>query len=92
MGTNSKGHVEIEVDQCKGCGVCVEVCPPGVLELAEELSPYGVHAAQYKGEGCTGCSICYYVCPEPGGITVYKYEPAKAEADSSEEKDHAGAV
>jgi len=50
--------------------LCVESCPPECLELAPELSKYGVHPAQYTGEGCTGCGACYYCCPEPGAITV----------------------
>jgi 2-oxoglutarate ferredoxin oxidoreductase subunit delta len=67
----ARGKVEIEADECKGCGLCVVSCPPKCLELAAELSPYGVHAARYTGEGCTGCGICFYCCPEPGAITVY---------------------
>lgn len=55
--------------------MCVESCPPECLELAPELSKYGVHPAQYTGEGCTGCGACYYCCPEPGAITVERMQP-----------------
>jgi NAD-dependent dihydropyrimidine dehydrogenase PreA subunit len=68
----AKGSVSINTDECKGCGLCVESCPPKTLHLAEGLNQYGVHPAEYKGDGCTGCGICFYVCPEPGAITVYK--------------------
>jgi Pyruvate/2-oxoacid:ferredoxin oxidoreductase delta subunit len=86
--------VTIDGDECKGCGVCVEVCPPGCLELSPELSPYGVHPAEYGGEGCTGCSICFYCCPEPGAITVYKTDPAakREEEETEQGAEHAGAV
>ncbi len=67
-----KGNVTINTDECKGCGLCVESCPPKKLHLAEELNQYGVHPAEYDGDGCTGCGICFYCCPEPGAITVYK--------------------
>ena len=67
-----KGNVTINSDECKGCGLCVESCPPKKLHLAEDLNQYGVHPAEYDGEGCTGCGICFYCCPEPGAITVYK--------------------
>ena len=67
-----KGNVTIYTDECKGCGLCVESCPPKKLHLAKELNQYGVHPAEYDGEGCTGCGICFYCCPEPGAITVYK--------------------
>ena len=69
----------IDVEECKGCGLCVESCPPKCLELAPELSSYGVHPAHYTGEHCTGCGICFYCCPEPGAIMVYRlHAPPKA--------------
>jgi ferredoxin len=45
------------------------------LDLAPELSAYGVHPARYTGQGCTGCGICFYCCPEPGAIMVYRIAP-----------------
>lgn len=62
----------IDAAECKGCGVCVDACPPHCLELRPELNAYGVHAARYTGESCSGCGVCFYVCPEPGAITVYR--------------------
>jgi Pyruvate/2-oxoacid:ferredoxin oxidoreductase delta subunit len=75
MPGQSRGKVIISLDECKGCGLCVESCPPKCLVLAPELSSYGVHPAQYIGEGCTGCGICFYCCPEPGAILVYRQTP-----------------
>ena len=71
----ARGKVTIDVEECKGCGLCVESCPPKCLELARELSAYGVHPARYTGEGCTGCGICFYCCPEPGALQVYRPKP-----------------
>ncbi|HTZ96854.1 MAG TPA: 4Fe-4S dicluster domain-containing protein [Terriglobales bacterium] len=79
MAGPARGRVIVDVEECKGCGLCVEACPPKCLELAPELSAYGVHPAQYVGDDCTGCGICFYCCPEPGAITVYRrVAPAKA--------------
>lgn len=75
----ARGYITVDPEECKGCGLCVEACPPHCLALAEELSAYGVHPAAYLGEGCTGCGICFYCCPEPGAITVFRAaEPKKA--------------
>ena len=71
----ARGKVEINEEECKGCGLCIESCPPKCLQIAAELSPYGVHPARYTGEGCTACGICFYCCPEPGAITVYRRKP-----------------
>jgi len=76
MSLQARGFVTIDEDECKGCGLCVDACPPGCLHLAPALSAYGVHPATYDGEGCTGCGICFYCCPEPGAITVYLYAVA----------------
>ena len=70
-----RGNILIHSGECKGCGLCVESCPPKCLTLLSELSSYGVHPAHYLGEGCTGCGICFYCCPEPGAITVFRLPP-----------------
>jgi NAD-dependent dihydropyrimidine dehydrogenase PreA subunit len=75
MTNNAKpdrGSVNLNSEECKGCGLCVEACPPKVLRLSAGLNPYGYHPAEYLGSGCTGCGICYFACPEPGGIAVLR--------------------
>jgi len=69
---NIAGDVRLDPAECKGCGLCVEACPPKVLSLSPSLNRYGYHPARYDGSGCTGCGICYFACPEPGAITVYR--------------------
>ncbi len=74
-----RGFVSINILECKGCGLCVEACPPKVLELSGELNRFGVHPARYLGLRCTGCGICFYCCPEPGAITVFRLQAAPAQ-------------
>ena len=76
MKTEDRGRVDLNPEECKGCGLCVEACPPKVLALAPHLNRYGYHPATYKGEGCTGCGICFFACPEPGGIKVLRRQAA----------------
>ena len=84
MANQVRGNVEFDTQECKGCGLCVDSCPPKVLELSPDLNQYGVHPAQYKGENCTGCGICFYCCPEPGGITVYRVKANRPEVVTTE--------
>jgi 2-oxoglutarate ferredoxin oxidoreductase subunit delta len=72
--SKTRGHIEVRVDECKGCGCCVLVCPRQVLELSHELNRMGYHPCVYKGDGCIACGFCFYSCPEPGAITVYVKE------------------
>jgi len=67
-----RGLLRVSVGECKGCGLCVEACPPGVIGMSERLNRYGYRTATYAGAGCTGCGICFMVCPEPGAITVLR--------------------
>ena len=78
MVAQARGKVVVNTQECKGCGLCIDSCPPKVLELGADLNLYGGHPAQYKGEDCTGCGICFYCCPEPGGITVYRMASPRA--------------
>lgn len=74
-----RGRIEISDEECKGCGLCIEACPPNVMRLSERLNSRGYHPAMYLGSGCTGCGICFFACPEPGAITVFTLlSPAKA--------------
>ena len=67
-----RGLMRVDEDECKGCGLCVEACPPKAIRLSERLNHSGYRTAAYAGAGCTGCGICFMVCPEPGAITVLR--------------------
>ncbi len=67
------GAVEIDIQRCKGCLLCVEACPKDVLELAKNkvnARGYGYVVAA-RGDECIGCASCGIVCPD-GCITVYR--------------------
>lgn len=73
-----KGWIEVSQIYCKGCELCVNACPQGVLSLdMENLTPKGYHPAYLSGEGCTGCAICALVCPE-AALTVYREAPVRS--------------
>jgi len=69
------GRVWIGAEECKGCGLCVEACPTGVLKIGEPFNGRGYHPAIWIGSGCTGCGVCFYACPEPGAIKVWQVGP-----------------
>ncbi|PKP50767.1 MAG: ferredoxin [Bacteroidetes bacterium HGW-Bacteroidetes-1] len=67
-----KGAIVVDVQKCKGCGVCIPACPTSVINLANEVNGKGYHYAfMEKPDECIGCSNCAIVCPD-GVITVYK--------------------
>ena len=56
----------IETARCKGCGLCVSVCPKHVLELDEALvNPLGHHPVRLTdAASCTSCALCARICPD----------------------------
>jgi 2-oxoglutarate ferredoxin oxidoreductase subunit delta len=70
-----RGLIRVDTNECKGCGLCIEACPPKFMALSESLNHYGYRTATYAGAGCTGCGICFLACPEPGAITVLRLDP-----------------
>jgi len=69
--------VKILTQYCKGCGLCVEICPKGALETSEEITELGVRPVRPKpGAKCSGCMLCYVVCPD-AAIVIYDSEPAE---------------
>lgn len=67
-----RGLLKVNEDECKGCGLCVEACPPKAIRLSQKLNHSGYRTALYAGKGCTACGICFMACPEPGAITVMR--------------------
>jgi len=69
----AKGRIEIDEDRCKGCGLCITVCPEDCLEFAEHLNARGVNPPRVKRpEACTACMSCALICPDVV-IKVYRF-------------------
>ncbi len=62
----AKGNVIINVDWCKGCGLCTTVCPVGIVALSKtQLNSKGHHPVEITDmEKCTGCASCATMCPD----------------------------
>lgn len=43
---------------CKGCEICVKLCPQSVLEIKD----FKVHVARIQD--CNGCMLCEIRCPD----------------------------
>ena len=83
-----RGGVYIDWDRCKGCGFCVEFCPPKVLSLSEEYNAHGYHPPHLvNADDCTGCDLCGLYCPDFAifGVRIPNEElPPEKEKDAGE--------
>jgi len=67
------GKIVIDTERCKGCGLCVTVCPKHNIEIAPESNQSGYFPARSRNIDCTACSRCAIICPE-GIIEISKEE------------------
>ena len=66
------GKIVINVERCKGCGLCIYFCPKKQIELSKDFNAKGLHPCVFIDAGeCTGCTICAMMCPDVA-IEVYK--------------------
>ena len=57
-------HV-IDKDRCKGCGLCVTMCPKNVLEISDQVNTKGYFPAfRARSEDCIYCAMCCTMCPD----------------------------
>lgn len=58
--------VTIQENQCKGCGLCVNVCPKKILQISEDrLNAKGFRPAEVTDMSqCIACAFCATVCPD----------------------------
>ncbi|MFB0527306.1 MAG: indolepyruvate ferredoxin oxidoreductase subunit alpha [bacterium] len=68
------GKITINIEQCKGCKLCVISCPKQLIKLSEKLNLAGYHPAEFIDNGeCNSCGLCYQMCPDVA-IEVWKEE------------------
>ena len=70
------GTIDIDIHTCKGCYLCVQVCPVNVLEMSKDLNRLGYRYPMLL-DGCTGCEMCAIICPDFCITAVYRNIPDK---------------
>jgi 2-oxoglutarate ferredoxin oxidoreductase subunit delta len=62
--------IKIDSEKCKGCMLCVKVCPKKVLRPEGKVNKKGQQYVSMKHpEQCTGCGLCFIMCPD-GAIEI----------------------
>jgi len=87
----SKGKVEAEANisvvdetRCKGCGLCVEICPYNAITLEDretklETLEFNARKASINPASCKGCGSCAATCPV-GAISPLHFTTGQLEA------------
>ena len=65
------GKIVICRERCKGCGLCVVVCPKKCITISKHSNRSGFFPVEFSGSECTGCAACGIICPDVV-IEVYR--------------------
>ncbi len=74
-------YIVIDAERCKGCRLCISVCPREIIGLAPHINSMGYTPAaviEAKAHECTGCAVCAMMCPDTA-ITVCRHERVLSE-------------
>ncbi|MFN2274811.1 MAG: ferredoxin family protein [Anaerolineales bacterium] len=69
------GQVYLIPSRCKGCNLCIELCPRSVLQSSSNTNEKGYHLPEIapgKEDDCVHCEFCTMVCPEFAIFTLEK--------------------
>jgi 2-oxoglutarate ferredoxin oxidoreductase subunit delta len=58
------GKIIIDIERCKGCGLCIAVCPKSGITISKKSNKSGYFPAEATNSDCTGCAVCAIICPD----------------------------
>ncbi|MBN2125254.1 MAG: 4Fe-4S dicluster domain-containing protein [Deltaproteobacteria bacterium] len=72
----ARGWITIDRELCKGCYLCISVCPQERINVSRQLNQKGYYPAEQVAGGedakpCLACAMCATICPDVA-IEVYR--------------------
>jgi 2-oxoglutarate ferredoxin oxidoreductase subunit delta len=78
------GRITIDFERCKGCGLCVAVCPKASIGISKKANKSGYLPAETSNNNCTGCAACALICPD-AAIIVYRDDKENSKSTKAQE-------
>ncbi len=72
VGKRKDKVVAVDKGRCKGCQICVTVCPDDALYMSNEKNTRGYFYPVENGK-CVACRQCVYACPD-FALSIHKLE------------------
>ncbi len=64
--------IVVDEELCKGCKLCISVCPRGLIKVGEKFNSKGIlSVTQINEDQCIACKLCGIMCPD-SAISVYR--------------------
>jgi 2-oxoglutarate ferredoxin oxidoreductase subunit delta len=77
------GKIQIDIERCKGCGLCVAVCPKKTIGISKRPNKKGFFPIEVVNGDCIGCAACSIVCPD---VAIVVFRDANIAADEPKSK------
>ena len=81
----AKGRIVVNEEACKGCELCLSMCPTGLIQMADYYNTKGYRPARLvdPDHRCTGCTLCATICPD-AAITVFREVKVRSQNGESD--------
>ncbi len=87
--SEKKHQITLRPFYCKGCGLCVDICPTGVLVLTNnKRSKWGITVIKSAPDYCIGCRMCEQRCPDFAILIDYEGESRGKEPERAARQEH----
>ena len=75
--------IEIVLDWCKGCDICIQRCPFDAFEKSDTLNKRGIYPPRLKEDNeCNFCRLCELLCPDFAITVIPDEEKESVESKS----------
>lgn len=61
---DSKSVLSLHPERCKGCRLCIPICPKQAISISDYINKKGYKPVQVDPETCISCGSCYVICPD----------------------------
>ncbi|MHA2251161.1 MAG: 4Fe-4S dicluster domain-containing protein [Candidatus Kariarchaeaceae archaeon] len=84
VGKKKNRVLALDRDRCKGCSICVTICPYTALDMSTKKTHMGyIHPIEING-ACIACRECVYACPD-FALSIHKLDDVLITNDEAEE-------
>ena len=72
--------IKVDIDRCKGCGLCVPQCPKHLIKMSDKMNEQGHFYPIIDKEKCVACGLCCQMCPDLAITIVETKQKPEAQA------------
>jgi 2-oxoglutarate ferredoxin oxidoreductase subunit delta len=79
--------IKVEWEWCKGCGICIIMCPAKILKESKDMNKKGYFPPvmdEADMDKCNNCRLCELICPDFAIGVIIEDNPEEKEKKKAE--------